>query len=107
MLDKEDLMAISQLMTEVTSLINTRFDKLEDRMSGLEDRMSGLELHIEEHTEKNIQILDENFIEIIKKINLVVPTVSDNNMYKIKVDYLEDKVRKLEADIKELKNKTA
>ena len=107
MLDKEDLMAISQLMTEVTSLINTRFDKLEDRMSGLEDRMPGLELHIEEQTDKNIQILAENFIEIIKKINLVVPTVSDNNMYKIKVDYLEDKVRKLEADIKELKDRIA
>ena len=121
MLDKEDLQAIAQLLSDAISPIYMRLDsieerlikledrvtKLEDKMSRLENRISSLEAHIENYTDKSIQLLAENFVELTKKLNEAIPAANATIAYQVKVSYLEDKVAKLEQDIKELKDRIA
>ncbi len=51
----------------------------------LNHRMTSLELHIENSTDKNIQLLAENFVELTKKLNQAIPVADKNLAYEIKV----------------------
>ncbi len=64
----------------------------------LEQRMTRLELHLENGTDKNIQLLAENFVELTKKLNQAIPVADKNLAYEVKVNYLIDRVHILEED---------
>lgn len=76
-------------------------------MQGLTQRVTALELHIENSTDKNIQLIAENFIELTKKLNQAIPAADKNLAYEVKVNYLVERVQLLEKDVAELKEKTA
>ncbi len=42
---------------------------LESKVDGLDRRVRSLKLHIENATDRNIQLLAENFVELTKKLN--------------------------------------
>lgn len=93
---------------------NKRIESLEDRMTCLEEqnkvieqRITGLELHIENGTDKNIQLLAENFVELTKKLNQAIPVADNNLAYEVKVNYLVDEMEKMKKEIAELKGKIA
>lgn len=69
----------------------------------LEQRMTRLELHLENGTDKNIQLLAENFVELTKKLNQAIPVADKNLAYEVKVNYLIDRVHILEEDVAKLK----
>ena len=58
-LTNEDLLAISNIMDK----------KLDERLQPIHDSNVGIKLHLENVTDKNIQILAENHIELTKKLN--------------------------------------
>lgn len=83
---------------------------MKDEMQGmkseiqkLEQRMTRLELHIENGTDRNIQLVAENFVELTKKLNQAIPVADKNLAYEVKVNYLIDRVHELEEDVKKLK----
>lgn len=49
----------------------------------LEQRMTRLELHLENGTDKNIQLLAENFVELTKKLNQAIPVADKNLAYEV------------------------
>lgn len=57
----------TKLILEGIKEINQRLDKMESRMDKLEGRMENLE-HLENVTDKNIRIIAENHVELIKKL---------------------------------------
>lgn len=70
-------------------------------------RLTKLKLHIENATDKNIQLFAENFVELTKKLNQAIPVADKNLAYEVKVNYLLEEIDKLKADVAELKNKIA
>ncbi len=80
---------------------------MRQEISGVKQRMTSLELHMENGTDKNIQLLAENFVELTKKLNQAIPVADKNLAYEVKVNYLLERVQVLEEDIKELKSKIA
>lgn len=66
-------------------------------------RVDGIELHLENETDKNIQLLAENFIELTNKLNQAIPAADKNLAYEVKVNYLVGRVNDLEKDMTELK----
>lgn len=66
-------------------------------------RVDGIELHLENETDKNIQLLAENFIELTNKLNQAIPAADKNLAYEVKVNYLVGRVNNLEKDMTELK----
>ncbi len=81
--------------------------QLKQDVARIDRRLTGLELHLENGTDKNIQLIAENFIELTKKLNQAIPVADKNLAYEVKVNYLIEKVQLLEKEIDELKRKTA
>ena len=73
----------------------------------LDQRITNLELHLENSTDKNIQLLAENFVELTKKLNQAIPVADKNLAYEVKVNYLIDRVHILEDDMNKLKMRFA
>lgn len=65
----------------------------------LKERVTGIELHLENETDKGVQLLAENFIELTNKLNQAIPAANKNLAYEVKVNYLIDKVKILEEDM--------
>ena len=84
-----------------------KLDTLDSDMQELKRRATSIELHIENTTDKNIQLIAENFIELTKKLNQAIPAADKNLAYEVKVNYLVSEVEKLKAEIAELKSKIA
>lgn len=81
--------------------------KLDHDMQEVKQRTTAIELHLENGTDKNIQLIAENFIELTKKLNQAIPVADKNLAYEVKVNYLVERVQLLEKEVAELKNKTA
>ncbi len=73
----------------------------------LNQRTTNIELHLENGTDKNIQLIAENFIELTKKLNQAIPIADKNLAYEVKVNYLAEKIQTLEKEIAEIKSKIA
>lgn len=91
-----------------------RFDTLENEMQGIKTEMqdikrcmASIELHLENATDRNIQLIAENFIELTNKLNQAIPVADKNLAYEVKVNYLVMEMDKLKKEIAELKNKIA
>ncbi len=95
-LTNEDLKAISDLIQPIR-----------DDLQEVKHKLTGAELHLENVTDKNIQLIAENFIELTNKLNQAIPVADKNLAYEVKVNYLVEKVQTLEKEIAELKNRIA
>ena len=84
-----------------------KLDILESEMQELKRRTTNIELHIENVTDKNIQLIAENFIELTKKLNEAIPAADKNLAYEVKVNYLVCEIDKIKKEIEEIKNKIA
>ena len=73
----------------------------------LDRKTSNIALHLENSTDKNIQLIAENFIELTKKLNQAIPAADKSQLYEIRVDYLIIEVEKLKKNVKMLMEKTA
>ncbi len=84
-----------------------KLDLILSEMQELKRRTTNIELHLENSTDKNIQLIAENFIELTNKLNQAIPVADKNLAYEVKVNYLVEKVQTLEKEIAELKSKIA
>lgn len=89
------------------SLVKQDVDQSKQDIGQIDRRIEGIELHLENGTGKNIQLIAENFIELTKKINQAIPVADKNLAYEVKVNYLIEKVQLLEKEVQDLKNKIA
>ena len=80
---------------------------MKSEMQELKRRTTSIELHIENATDKNIQLIAENFIELTKKLNQAIPVADKNLAYEVKVNYLIEEVDKIKEEIAALKSKIA
>ena len=73
---------------------------LESKVDGLDRRVRSLELHIENATDRSIQLLAENFVELTKKLNQAIPVADKNYAYEVKVNYLIEEVQEIQKRMK-------
>ncbi len=85
----------------------TENDKLDLILTEINGIKAEIGMHIENHTDKNILLIAENFIELTNKLNQAIPAADKNLAYQVKVDYVFEKVKVLEKDMAELKSRTA
>lgn len=132
MTDNELLLAISDLMdqklqTELTPLkddVRTLKDDvqglkddvktlkgdvqtLKDNMQNLEKRTSRIELMLENETNHNLQLLAENHINLVDKLNQAIKVQDKSILYEVQVSGLKCRMDVLERELKELKDKIA
>lgn len=93
--------------SEKIDLILSEMQGMKTEMQEVKRRITNMELHIENGTDKNVQLIAENFIELTKKLNQAIPVADNTFAYEIKVNYLADRVNALEKEIAEIKSKIA
>lgn len=110
MTDSEKLDLILSEMRDMKSEMQGMKSEMQDMKSEMQDlnrRTTNIELHLENVTDKNIQLIAENFIELTKKLNQAIPAADKNLAYEVKVNYLVCEVDKLKKEIAELRSKIA
>lgn len=94
------------MKTEIQGM-KTEIQGMKTEMQDMKQRITSLELHIENFTDKNVQLIAENFIELTNKLNQAIPAADKNLAYEVKVNYLINEITKLKKDVAELKDRTA
>ncbi len=84
-----------------------KLDLILSEMQELKRRITNIELHLENGTDKNIQLIAENFIELTNKLNQAIPVADKNLAYEVKVNYLVEKVQTLEKEMAVIKSQIA
>lgn len=93
--------------SEKLDLILSEMQGMKSEMQELKQRVTGIELHLENATDKNIQLIAENFIELTKKLNQAIPVADKNLAYEVKVNYLIREVDRLKEEVANLKSRIA
>lgn len=93
--------------SEKLDLILSEIQGMKSEIQGLKQHTTNIELHLENATDKNIQLIAENFIELTNKLNQAIPVADKNLAYEVKINYLVEKVKTLEKEIDKLKSKIA
>lgn len=84
-----------------------KLDLILSKVQNIEHKITGIELHLENTTDKNIQLIAENFIDLTNKLNQAIPVADKNLAYEVKINYLVSEINKLKQEIEELKAKSA
>ena len=85
---------------------NMKID-MQDMKTDIQDlkhRVTAIELHLENTTDRNIQLLAENHLTLVNKLNEAIKVSSNTYLYEIKVNLLTERVDKLEQEVSGLKN---
>ena len=99
-LTNEDLQAISQLFQTVSQPIK-------DDLDTLKKKTTDLALHLENVTDRNIELLAENHLSLVDKLNEADKTADKTALYEIQVRILTEKVDKLSNEVANLKGQIA
>ena len=100
---KDDVHTLKGEMKEVKEDIRI----LKEDVQLLKKKVTCIELHLENSTDHNIQLIAENFIDLTNKLNQAIPAADNNRMYEVKVNYLIEEVKKLADEVSKIKEKTA
>ena len=114
---KED---VSELKGEV-EVLKQRSDTFEKRldtlteevhsmrqdMGTMNERLMKIEVSLENETNHNIQLLAENHITLIDKLNQAIRVTDKTLLYEVQVSGFKMRVEKLEKEVEDLKSRIA
>ena len=100
-------MSDSELLLEISDMLDKKLKPLEFNMQELYKRVTNLELTIENETNRNIQLLAENHITLIDKLNLSIKVADKTLMYEVQMTSLKSRIEHPENEIAEIKNNIA
>lgn len=106
MLEKNDLTLISEVISEVIkeaiATTSEHLGKIDTRLDMMEKKISGLELTLENETNRNIKIIAEGHTDLSRKLDEALRVESEKELLLIKVNRLENEIRKLKDRIDEI-----
>ena len=82
-------------------------DVVEADVKKLREDVVGIRLHMENSTDRGIQLIAENFVELTKKLNQAIPAADKNLAYEVKVNYLVEEMAELKVKVKALEERIA
>lgn len=110
MTDRELLEALYNGMQDMKGDMQGMKDDIQgmkDDIQAVKQKVSALELMIENETNHNIQLLAENHINLVDKLNQAIRVQDKSILYEVQVSGLKAKVDALEKEIAEIKTKIA
>ena len=102
---------VSQIKTDLQHLqaqqnvFETMLAQMKDRLDSLDGRMKRIELNMENNISKSIQLLAENHIETISKMNAAVRVQDKSAILEVQLNGLSLRLEKVELELKELKER--
>ena len=112
-LTKEDLLAITELLNPMKQdmqnmkqdMQNMKQDMqdMKQSLQKVEQRTTNIELKLENVTNHNIELLAENHMKLVDKLNQAIRVSDKTLLYEVQVSTLQSKMERLEEEVKELK----
>lgn len=100
---KADILVLKADMKDVKSKIK----EMDSDLQLLKKKVTALELHIENFTDKNLQLITENFSELVDKLNQSIQAADKNRVNEVRVDFLIEEVNRLKENVEKLIQETA
>ena len=107
---KEDMQGMKedmQSMKEDMQSMKEDMQSMKGDLQEVKDRTSKLELTLENETNHNIQLLAENHINLVDKLNEAISVQNKSILYEVQVSGLKMRVDKLEQEVREIKSQIA
>ena len=126
MLEKKDLEMIAEIVSKTVGELNkpiyerldkvdSRLDKMDSRLDGMDSRLDTMDsrldkveskvtevqMTLENETNKNISIIAEGHLDLSRKLDDALKTENEKEMLLIRVNRLENEVRRLKQRIEE------
>lgn len=109
-LTNDDLQAIAQLIQPLKDDIQDIKDDMQgmkNDMHVLSNRTSNIELSLENKTNRNIQLLAENHINLVDKLNATIRAQDKSILCEVQISGLKYRMEALEREVSELRSRIA
>lgn len=77
------------------------------KMDSMESKLADMRLHIENVTDRNISLIAENHVNLVRKLDENIKITDQTLAYQVKVNFLAGEIEKLKSEIENLKSKIA
>lgn len=126
MLEKKDLEMIAEIVSKTVGELNkpiyerldkvdsrldkmdsrldemdSRLDTMDSRLDKVESKVTEVQMTLENETNKNISIIAEGHLDLSRKLDDALKTENEKEMLLIRVNRLENEVRRLKQRIEE------
>lgn len=88
-----------QTMKSDMDIMKSDMDTMKKDIQETKQKVTGIELHLENVTDRNIQVIAESHFNVARRIDNVLKVENEKEMLIIKVNILEDELRKLKEKI--------
>ncbi len=112
-LTNEDIQAIAQLIQPLRADMQNMKDSMQnmkddiqtinDNMQVLSSRVTNIQLTLENQTNHNIQLLAENHLNLVDKLNSAIKVQDKSLLLEVQVSGLRYRIEALEKEFSELK----
>lgn len=99
---------------ELLKLILSEIQGIKSEMHGMKSeiheirqKVTNLELTLENETNHNIQLLAENHLSLVDKLNQAIKVQDKSLLYEVQVSGLKMRIERLEQEIADIKSKIA
>ena len=107
---KEDMQSMKedmQSMKEDIQSMKEDMQSMKDELRHVKERLTTLELKLENETNHNIQLLAENHMSLVDKLNNAIRVQDKSILFEVQVSGLKSRIDIIEREISELKAKIA
>lgn len=94
-LTNDDLQAMSNLLDE-------KLKPIKDDTDTLEKKVISIELTLENETNRNIQIIAEGHLDLVRKLDDALKVENEKEMLLLRVNHLENELRKVKERINQI-----
>lgn len=94
-LTNEDLLAISNLLGD-------KLKPIKDDIDTLEKKVTSIELTLENETNRNIRIIAEGHLDLSRKLDDVLKVENEKEMLLLRVNHLENELRKVKERLNQI-----
>ena len=91
-----------------------KMQSMEDKIQGMNDKLeltnqkvTAMQLSLENETNHNIQLLAENHINLVDKLNQAIHAQDKSLLYEVQVSGLKARVEQLEREVKDINSRIA
>lgn len=78
-----------------------------EKVDSMESKLADMRLHIENVTDRNISLIAENHVNLVRKLDENIKITDQTLAYQVKVNFLAGEIEKLKSEIENLKSKIA
>lgn len=105
--DVQDLKNNVPTLNQDAKTLNNCVTKMNHDIQELMNRITKIELTLENEMNRNIQLLAENHINLIDKLNAAMKVQDKSILYEVQISGLKTRIEIIERELKELKTVTA